>query len=179
MSAALMLRQLALATYSIEGEGVRMTDRRETEGTNSANICRRASVFVCRLYGRSSGGACRSYGCKSLKSFGGARRRSGRRSRGGAAEMLLQELDTTQVLKAELEWRSGGARPYKRGGLLRCLPASPLSFEDSKKSSASVVCLNEGRHLGIRFDGRRLMPDSACRPIANGLPHQRISARVP
>jgi hypothetical protein len=156
-----------------------VTDQKQIDGSKSSNIRRNPSVFVCQLYGRSSGGAGRSCGCKPLISLGGARRRSSWRSKGGAAELPAQEFEKTQLLRAELERRSGGARPYKRGGLLRCLPASPLSFEDSKKSSASVVCLIEGRRLGIRFGGRRSMPVRACRSTVSRLPHRRVSVRVP
>jgi hypothetical protein len=134
--------------------------------------------FVCSLYGRSSGGAGRSGSCKPLISLGGARRRSSRRSKGGAAELRLQVVDPIRLYVAELDRRSGGARPYKRGGLLRCLPAAPLSFKDSEILSASIVCPGRGRHHGIRF-GDRLKHQHSVSSGRAGLPHPRISVRVP
>lgn len=149
------------------------------KGGPKTNIFRAECLrFVCSLCGRSSGGAGRSGACKPLISLGGARRRSSRRSKGGAAELRLQVLDPIRLYVAEPDRRSGGARPYKRGGLLRCLPAAPLSFEDSEILSASIVCLGGGRRHGIRF-GDRLMYRHGVSSGRAGLPHRRISARVP
>lgn len=138
----------------------------------------RGVIFVCWTYVRRSSENLRRWSRKSLISLCGDNLRRRMRRCCGDAEKLLQAIEISPDFNAEQILRRRGDVPYKRGGLLRCLPASPLSFEDSKNWSASIVCLSGGHRLGIRFAERCSMPDWTSRSIAIGLPHQRISARA-